>query len=243
VGNQQRSALVRPDGTAARVLIVEDEPSLAELLSSVLRGHGWTIECVSSGHDAIRTVRSFEPDAVLLDLGLSDIDGLEVLRQIRAHDRNLAVVILTARDDTDDRSATMLCGASDFITKPFSIADVLDRVGFALRCRGLSSGNDSSCLVIGDFSINEARREVRRGGTPIALTSIEFELLLVLSKNEGVALSRQQIIDRVWHYDFGAQSHIVELYISVLRAKIDADREPLIHTVAGGGYSLCANQP
>jgi DNA-binding response OmpR family regulator len=224
------------------VLIVEDEPSLAELLTSVLDTFGWQVATVTTGEAAVTAVESFGPDAVLLDLGLSDIDGLDVLAGIRAHHPDVAVVILTARDDAEDRMAALLGGAADYITKPFGVADVLERLCIALRGRGLRADDGAVGLAVGDLYINAATREVRRGGVAIALSATEFALLLQLATNVGVAISKAQIIDHVWQYDFGAGSHIVELSIAALRQKIDADRSPMIHTM-GDGYTLLAANP
>jgi two-component system OmpR family response regulator len=243
VGNASRSSLRRADGAAIRVLIVEDEPSLADLLALVLSRQGWQVATRSSGREAIETARSFRPDAVLLDLGLSDIDGLDVLARLRSHDPNLAVVILTARDDAGERTAAAIGGAADYLTKPFGVDDVLGRIGVALRRHGMKADDTSVGMTIGDLYIDVATREVRRGDTEIVLSATEFELLIQLATDPGVSLSKAQIIDRVWHYDFGARSHIVELSIAALRQKVDADRAPMIHTVGEGEYALRAVDP
>jgi two-component system, OmpR family, response regulator len=237
-----KSSLRRSDGTAVRVLIVEDEPSLAELLTSVLGGHGWLVSAVRTGLEAIDAARSSEFDAVLLDLGLSDLDGLEVLARLRAHDPSLAVVILTARDGAEERTAATLGGADDYITKPFGLDDVLERLTIAMRRHGLHADKMAIGVAIDDLYIYPATGEVCRGDTPIALSATEFQLLLQLATSAGVPLSKAQIIDRVWHYDFGARSHIVELSIAALRQKIDFDRAPMIHTTADG-YALRTADP
>jgi len=178
------------DGTPVRVLVVDDEPSLAELLSSVLRYEGWNVRTAGNGAEAVRTGREFRPDAVVLDIMLPDFDGIEVMRRLRAELPDVCVLFLTARD------------------------------------------------AVEDLTMDEDAREVRRGGELIDLTATEFELLRFLMRNPRRVLSKAQILDRVWNYDFGGQAHVVELYISYLRKKIDAGREPLIHTVRGVGYVL-----
>src|SRR6516225_2481686 len=206
----QAPVLRRADGTPIRVLVVDDEPSLAELLASVLRYEGWEIRTAGDGTGAVRTAREFRPDAVVLDIMLPDFDGLEVLRRVRAELPHVCVLFLTARDAVEDRVAGITAGGDDYVTKPFSLEEVLARL------RGL----------------------LRRGGELIELTATEFELLRFLMRNPRRVLSKAQILDRVWNYDFGGQAHVVELYISYLRKKIDAGRVPLIHTVRGVGYVL-----
>src|SRR6266704_2334937 len=185
--------LQRADGTPIRVLVVDDEPSLAELLASVLRYEGWEIQTAGDGSSAVRTAREFRPDAVVLDIMLPDFDGLEVL---------------------------------------------LARLRGLLRRAGITRARGDTELVVGDLTMDEEAREVRRGGELIELTATEFELLRFLMRNPRRVLSKAQILDRVWNYDFGGQAHVVELYISYLRKKIDSGREPLIHTVRGVGYVL-----
>ncbi len=235
-GGQQE--LRRPDGTAIRVLVVDDEPSLAELLASVLRYEGWEIRTASSGAGAVRAARDFQPDAVVLDIMLPDFDGLEVLRRIRTTLPHVCVLFLTARDAVEDRVAGITAGGDDYVTKPFSLEEVLARLRGLLRRAGVARARITVELTVGDLTMDEEAREVRRGGDEIELTATEFELLRYLMRNPRRVLSKAQILDRVWNYDFGGQAHVVELYISYLRKKIDADREPLIHTVRGVGYVL-----
>jgi two-component system OmpR family response regulator len=231
-------ALQRADGTPIRVLVVDDEPSLAELLASVLRYEGWEIQTASDGSSAVRTAREFRPDAVVLDIMLPDFDGLEVLRRIRAELPHVCVLFLTARDAVEDRVAGITAGGDDYVTKPFSLEEVLARLRGLLRRAGITRARGDIELVAGDLTMDEEAREVRRGGELIELTATEFELLRFLMRNPRRVLSKAQILDRVWNYDFGGQAHVVELYISYLRKKIDSGREPLIHTVRGVGYVL-----
>ena len=234
----QAPALQRADGTPVRVLVVDDEPSLAELLASVLRYEGWEVQTAGDGTGAVRTAREFRPDAVVLDIMLPDFDGLEVLRRVRAELPHVCVLFLTARDAVEDRVAGITAGGDDYVTKPFSLEEVLARLRGLLRRAGISRARGDTGLVVGDLAMDEEAREVRRGGELIELTATEFELLRFLMRNPRRVLSKAQILDRVWNYDFGGQAHVVELYISYLRKKIDSGREPLIHTVRGVGYVL-----
>ncbi len=228
----------RPDGTPIRVLVVDDEPSLAELLASVLRYEGWDIRTAGDGTSAVRAAREFQPDAVVLDVMLPDFSGLEVLRRVRAEQPHVCVLFLTARDAVEDRVAGITAGGDDYVTKPFSLEEVLARLRGLLRRAGVARARSGSELTVADLTMDEEAREVRRGGELIELTATEFELLRFLMRNPRRVLSKAQILDRVWNYDFGGQAHVVELYISYLRKKIDAGREPMIHTVRGVGYVL-----
>jgi two-component system, OmpR family, response regulator len=227
-----------PDGTPIRVLVVDDEPSLAELLASVLRYEGWDIAVAGDGASAVRTAREFKPDAVVLDVMLPDFDGLEVLRRVRAEQPHVCVLFLTARDAVEDRIAGITAGGDDYVTKPFSLEEVLARLRGLLRRAGVARARNGTEVTVGDLTMDEDAREVRRSGELIELTATEFELLRFLMRNPRRVLSKAQILDRVWNYDFGGQAHVVELYISYLRKKIDAGRDPLIHTVRGVGYVL-----
>jgi two-component system OmpR family response regulator len=230
--------LRRSDGGAVRILVVDDEPSLSELLARVLRYEGWDVEVAESGAAAISAARSFRPDAVVLDVMLPDIDGLQVLSALRAENSAVCVLFLTARDSVEDRIAGITAGGDDYVTKPFSLEEVIARLRGVLRRAGMTQAADSDRLTVGDLSVDEDAHEVFRGGERIELTATEFELLRYLMRNPRRVLSKAQILDRVWDYDFGGQAHVVELYISYLRKKIDAGREPMIHTVRGAGYVL-----
>src|SRR5579863_6380250 len=235
----QAPPLQRADGAPIRVLVVDDEPSLAELLASVLRYEGWEIRTAGDGGSAVRAAREFRPDAVVLDIMLPDFDGLEVLRRVRAELPHVCVLFLTARDAVEDRVAGITAGGDDYVTKPFSLEEVLARLRGLLRRANLArTASGESALVVSDLTMDEDAREVRRGGELIDLTATEFELLRFLMRNPRRVLSKAQILDRVWNYDFGGQAHVVELYISYLRKKIDVGRAPLIHTVRGVGYVL-----
>jgi len=228
----------RPDGTPIRVLVVDDEPTLTELLSSVLRYEGWDTAVAGDGASAVRMAREFGPDAVILDVMLPDISGFEVLRRLRAELPHVSVLFLTARDAVEDRVAGITAGGDDYVTKPFSLEEVLARLRGLLRRSGAARARTGTELTVADLTMDEDAREVRRAGEPIELTATEFELLRFLMRNPRRVLSKAQILDRVWNYDFGGQAHVVELYISYLRKKVDSGREPLIHTVRGVGYVL-----
>src|ERR1700733_2306946 len=216
--------LQRADGTPVRVLVVDDEPSLAELLSSVLRYEGWDVRAASTGAEAVRIGREFRPDAVVLDIMLPDFNGLEVMRRLRAEIPQVCVLFLTARDAVEDRVAGITAGGDDYVTKPFSLEEVLARLRGLLRRANLTRAQSEGSLVVGDLTMDEDAREVRRDGDLIDLTATEFELLRFLMRNPRRVLSKAQILDRVWNYAFGGQAHVVELYISYLRKKVDAGR-------------------
>ncbi|MFI9723278.1 response regulator transcription factor [Streptomyces sp. NPDC052396] len=233
-------ALLRPDGDPVRVLVVDDEADLTEVLSRALRYEGWAVRTAGDGAGAVAAARSFRPDAVVLDWMLPDADGLWVLREIRAELPLVCVLFLTARDSVEDRIAGITAGGDDYVTKPFSLEEVLARLRGLLRRAGMAAEPGGSRLVVGDLVMDEEAREVSRAGRPVELSRTEFELLRFLMRNPRRVLSKAQILDRVWSYDFGGRAHVVELYISYLRKKIDAGREPLIHTVRGVGYVLKA---
>jgi two-component system, OmpR family, response regulator len=231
--------LRRGDGDPVRVLVVDDEPLLSDLLAMALRYEGWDVRAAATGNAAVSAARQFRPDVVVLDVMLPDIDGLEVLRRLRGHRPDVPVLFLTARDAVEDRIVGLTAGGDDYVTKPFSLEEVVARLRALLRRSGLAAATrDDSTLVVGDLTLDEDSREVRRGGQAIALTATEFELLRFLMRNPRRVLSKAQILDRVWNYDFGGQANVVELYVSYLRKKIDAGRPPMIHTMRGAGYVL-----
>jgi two-component system OmpR family response regulator len=230
--------MTRPDGTPLRVLVVDDEPNIAELLRMALRYEGWDVEVALTGSQAVSTARKQGPDAVVLDMMLPDFDGMEVLRRLRADHADVPVLFLTARDAVEDRVAGLTAGGDDYVTKPFSLEEVVARLRALMRRAGAQQTAEHSVLTVGDLVLDEDSHEVSRGGTPVNLTATEFELLRYLMRNPKRVLSKAQILDRVWNYDFGGQANVVELYISYLRKKIDAGREPMIHTMRGAGYVL-----
>lgn len=225
-----------------RVLVVDDEQSLADVLASMLRFEGWDARTAGDGATAIAVSRDFAPDAVVLDVMLPDIDGFEVLRRLREQNPGVCVLFLTARDAVEDRIAGITVGGDDYVTKPFSLEEVLARLRGLLRRAAVAQPSAQSAsgarLVVGDLSMDEDAHEVRRGGDVVDLTATEYELLRYLMRNARRVLSKAQILDQVWSYDFGGRAHVVELYISYLRKKIDHGRAPMIHTVRGAGYVL-----
>lgn len=233
-----REQLTRPDGTALRVLTVDDEPSLTELLGMALRYEGWQVATASSGLSAVQAAREHRPDVIVLDMMLPDFDGLEVMRRIRADQPDVPVIFLTAKDAVDDRVRGLTAGGDDYVTKPFSLEELVARLRGLLRRSGATTSRPGSQLVVGDLTLDEDSHEVTRAGEPVQLTATEFELLRYLMRNPRRVLSKAQILDRVWDYDFGGQANVVELYISYLRKKIDAGRDPMIHTLRGAGYVL-----
>jgi two-component system OmpR family response regulator len=231
--------LTRADGSPIRVLVVDDEASLTDLLQMALRYEGWEIKTAADGSSAIATARDFRPDAVVLDIMLPDIDGLQVLQRMRADGNDVPVLFLTAKDSLDDRIAGLTAGGDDYVTKPFSLEEVVARLrGLIRRSTLTADANESPVLVVGDLELDEDSHEVRRAGRLIELTATEFELLRYLMRNPRRVVSKSQILDRVWDYDFGGKSSVVEIYISYLRKKIDAEGSPMLHTVRGAGYMI-----
>jgi two-component system, OmpR family, response regulator len=230
--------LTRPDGSPVRVLVVDDEANIAELIGMALRYEGWEVRLAHTGARAVTAAKEFRPDAVVLDMMLPDFDGMEVLRRMRAANPDVPVLFLTARDSVEDRVAGLTAGGDDYVTKPFSLEEVVARLRALMRRSTVVQAAASSVLVVGDLEMDEDSREVSRAGEQINLTATEFELLRYLMRNPRRVLSKAQILDRVWNYDFGGQANVVELYISYLRKKIDAGREPMIHTMRGAGYVL-----
>jgi two-component system OmpR family response regulator len=231
--------LTRADGSPIRVLVVDDEASLTDLLQMALRYEGWEIKTAADGSSAIATARDFRPDAVVLDIMLPDIDGLQVLQRMRADGNDVPVLFLTAKDSLDDRIAGLTAGGDDYVTKPFSLEEVVARLRGLIRRSTLTiDANESPVLVVGDLELDEDSHEVRRAGRLIELTATEFELLRYLMRNPRRVVSKSQILDRVWDYDFGGKSSVVEIYISYLRKKIDAEGAPMLHTVRGAGYMI-----
>ncbi|MFE6663984.1 response regulator transcription factor [Streptomyces sp. NPDC057697] len=235
---QGRTERLRADRTPVRVLVVDDEAPLAELLSMALRYEGWEVRSAGDGAGAVRMARDFRPDVVILDVMLPDTDGFAVLGRLRRELSEVPVLFLTARDAVEDRIAGLTAGGDDYVTKPFSLEEVVARLRGLIRRSGTATVRSESTLVVGDLVLDEDSHEVSRAGASIHLTATEFELLRFLMRNPRRVLSKAQILDRVWNYDFGGQANVVELYISYLRKKIDAGRSPMIHTRRGAGYLI-----
>jgi len=230
--------MCRADGNPINVLVVDDEAVLAEMVSMALRYEGWNIAAAGDGSSALAAARAQRPDVVVLDVMLPDMSGLDVLHKLREENPQLPVLLLTAKDSVEDRIAGLTAGGDDYVTKPFSIEEVVLRLRALLRRTGVTTLDSGAQLIVGDLVLDEDSHEVTRGGQLISLTSTEFELLRFMMRNAKRVLSKAQILDRVWSYDFGGRSNIVELYISYLRKKIDSGREPMIHTLRGAGYVL-----
>ncbi|WP_434617358.1 response regulator transcription factor [Arthrobacter sp. A5] len=229
--------LTHQDGSPIRALVVDDEASLADLMRMGLRMAGWDVVVAHDGNQAIKTAREFRPEVLVLDVMLPGVDGVELLGKIRTFAPGVPALFLTAKDTVEDRVTGLAAGGDDYVTKPFSMEEVLLRLHRIVQRSGVTA-EDAAELVVGDLTLNQDTREVIRGGALIALTATQYELLRYLMENTRRVLSKSQILDRVWNYDFGGQANIVELYISYLRKKIDADRPPMIHTVRGAGYVL-----
>jgi two-component system OmpR family response regulator len=234
-----RAPMRRADGNPIRVLVVDDENTLTDLLSMALRYEGWEVKTAADGRQALALAREFKPDAIVLDIMLPDIDGLQVLQRVRADGTDTPVLFLTAKDSLDDRITGLTAGGDDYVTKPFSLEELVARLRGLIRRSIVAVTDDSDPVItVGDLSLDEDSHEVFRAGEQVELTATEFELLRYLMRNPRRVLSKAQILDRVWSYDFGGKSSVVEIYISYLRRKIDAGRPAMIHTVRGAGYML-----
>ena len=228
-----------PEATPeARILVVDDETNIVELLSVSLKFQGFEVHSASNGPAALDKAREVKPDAVILDVMMPGMDGFGVLRRMRADGIDAPALFLTARDSLQDKVAGLTLGGDDYVTKPFSLEEVVARLRALMRRTVVVADEASSLLAVGDLTMDEDSHEVTRAGTQISLTATEFELLRYLMRNPRRVLSKAQILDRVWNYDFGGQANVVELYISYLRKKIDANRQPMIHTLRGAGYML-----
>lgn len=230
--------MYRADGSAIRVLLVDDERALTNLLRMALQYEGWDIDVAHTAAEAVDHYRANTPDVIVLDIMLPDMDGLGVLAQIRDSDAYTPILFLTARDSVADRVDGLTAGGDDYMTKPFSLEELVARLRGLLRRSAYLTRADNETLRLGDLTLDGASHEVTRDGVPIALTSTEFELLRFLMQNPRRALSRDEILRQVWNYDFGGRSSIVDLYVSYLRKKIDANHPPMLHTVRGVGYML-----
>lgn len=229
--------LNHPDGSPIRALVVDDEPSLAELMSMGLQMAGWDVQVAHDGNEALKIAREYRPDVLVLDIMLPGFDGVELLGKIRLFAPNIPALFLTAKDAVRDRVAGLTAGGDDYVTKPFSMEEVLLRLHRIVQRAGVTA-EDSAEVRVGDLVLNHDTRQVTRGADDVTLTATEFELLRYLMENPKRVISKTQILDRVWNYDFGGQVNIVELYISYLRKKIEANHPPMIHTVRGAGYIL-----
>ncbi len=232
-----------------RVLVVDDELNIRELVQVALRFHGFTVTTASSGNDALEQAAAQQPDLVVLDVMLPDLDGFEVCRRLRAEGNDVPVIFLTARDTSSDTVTGLALGGDDYVTKPFSVEALVARIRAVLRrvraaagTGGQADGDDglggAEVLRVGDLELDEARWMARRGSTELELSPTEFRLLAFLMRHPGRVLTRAQLLEHVWGWDYGGQSQIVETYVSYLRRKLDPLGPPLIHTQRGIGYAL-----
>ncbi len=228
------------NANAARILVVDDEEHITELLAMALGYNGFEVERCGDGRAALAAIERARPDLVLLDVMLPDLDGFEVARRVRLDEgvtAPLPIIFLTARDSTGDKVNGLRLGGDDYIAKPFSVEELIERVKAVLRRSGRHGGDDAR-LEFADLVLDDDTHEVRRDGELISLTPTEYRLLRYLLANARRVLTRDQILEHVWDYDFTTNSSVLETYISYLRQKVDAGREPLIHTVRGVGYTL-----
>ncbi|GAA5072569.1 two-component system OmpR family response regulator [Thermocatellispora tengchongensis] len=221
----------------ARILVVDDEPNLADLVAMALRYEGFEVAAVGSGGRALALVPEFRPDLIVLDIMLPDISGMEVCRRLKLDGVDTPVVFLTAKDATEDKVGGLMAGGDDYVTKPFSLEELIARVRVVLR-RTRVEERRTARLAFADLEIDEEAYEVRRGGLLVELTPTEYKLLRYLLVNAGRVLTKRQILDHVWEYDFGGNDGVVQTYVSYLRRKVDAHGPPLIHTVPRVGYVL-----
>jgi two-component system, OmpR family, response regulator len=237
--NGQDATVVTGGEPEARLLIVDDEPNIRELLSASLRYAGFEVLTAADGREAVQIAERRRPDLVVLDVMLPDMDGFDVIRRLRSGARPLPVVFLTARDATGDKVTGLTLGGDDYVTKPFSLEEVLARIRAVLR-RTHGDNARVGRLQVADLELDEDSHEVWRAGELVHLSPTEFRLLHFLMSNVGRVLSKPQILDHVWEYDFGGDSNVVESYVSYLRRKVDQSEPRLIHTLRGVGYMLRA---
>jgi two-component system OmpR family response regulator len=226
-----------------RVLVVDDEPNIRELVQVALNFHGCMVLTAASGKAALRDAETAEPDLIVLDVMLPDLDGFEVCRRLRARGNDVPIIFLTARDTSSDTVQGLALGGDDYVTKPFSVEALVARIRAVLRRAsrldaGDGAGEETTMLRAGDLELDESRWTVHRAGTPVELSPTEFRLLAYLMRHAGRVLTRAQLLENVWGWDYAGQSQIVETYVSYLRRKLDPLGPPLIHTQRGVGYTL-----
>jgi two-component system, OmpR family, response regulator len=230
-------AAVAPTPELLRVLVVDDEPSIVDVLCMGLRHHGFEVTAAGTGTDALRQARDWRPHAIVLDVMLPDMEGFDVARRLAAQRTEVPILFLSARDHTADKIRGLTIGGEDYMTKPFSLEELVARLRVILRRSGSGSARPEP-LRFADLQLDEDLREVTRGGVPIELTVTEYRLLRYLMVNARRVMTRAQLLDHVWSYDFGGDARVLETYISYLRRKLDAHGPPLVHTVRGVGYVL-----
>ncbi len=225
-------------GGTARLLVADDEPTILELLSASLRYAGFDVVTAADGNEALTMARAQRPDALVLDVMMPGLDGFEVVRRLRNEGSTAPVLFLTARDSTEDKVRGLTVGGDDYVTKPFSLEEVIARIRALLRRAGTLTPAPSTMLSVGDIDMDEDRHEVLKAGEPVNLSPTEYNLLRLFMRNPDRVLSKAVILDQVWDYDFGGDASIVESYVSYLRRKVDTSEPRMIQTVRGVGYSL-----
>jgi two-component system OmpR family response regulator len=225
-----------------RILVVDDEPNIVDVVTMALRYQGFATESAATGREAIAAVAAFRPHLIVLDVMLPDMEGFEVARRLGAQQARVPIIFLTARDATDDKIRGLTLGGDDYVTKPFSLEELVARIRTILRRAGLAEA-ESSRLVFEDLELDDDAHEVTRAETPVDLTATEYRLLRYFMLNPRRALTRTQLLEHVWDYDFGGDARVLETYVSYLRKKLDAHGPPLIHTVRGVGYALRQPRP
>jgi two-component system OmpR family response regulator len=228
---------VAEDSERLRVLVVDDEPGIVDVVSMALRHHGFDVSAADTGSGALTQARDWRPHAMVLDVMLPDMEGFEVARRLSAQRADIPILFLSARDNTSDKIRGLTTGGDDYVTKPFSLEELIARLRNILRRSGAVAATTSR-LRFADLELDEDTREVTRGGHSIELTATEYRLLRYLLLNPRRVLTRAQLLDHVWSYDFGGDARVLETYISYLRKKLDVHGPSLVHTVRGVGYAL-----
>jgi two-component system OmpR family response regulator len=222
----------------ARLLVVDDEPNIVELLSASLRYAGFEVQTASTGTAALQLARTFRPDLVVLDVMMPEMDGFELVRRLRSDGARTPVLFLTARDATEDKVTGLTLGGDDYVTKPFSLEEVIARIRAVLRRTSDRDSGQGTRLSFADIELDDETHEVWKDGAPVALSPTEFKLLRYFLANPGRVLSKAQILDHVWNYDFGGDANVVESYVSYLRRKVDTSEPRVLQTLRGVGYVL-----
>jgi two-component system OmpR family response regulator len=222
----------------ARLLVVDDEPNIVDLLATSLRFAGFEVATARNGAEALRVAEQFRPDLLVLDVMMPGIDGFTVVRRLRQEGQSIPVVFLTAKDATEDKVTGLTLGGDDYVTKPFSLEEVVARIRSVLRRFRAAEPDRTSRLAFADIEMDEDTHEVWKGGELVSLSPTEFKLLRYFMQNSGRVLSKAQILDHVWHYDFNGEANVVESYVSYLRRKVDTTEPRLLHTLRGVGYVL-----
>lgn len=229
----------KADGSAITVLVVEDDQLLNELLAMAMKAEGWQVVSAMNGFEALALAKENAPDVAIMDIMIPGIDGVEVVRRLRNRGDDMPILFLTAKDELQDKLEGLSVGGDDYVTKPFSLEEVVLRLRSLLRRSiNTSKSEEDTTLTVGDLTLNPKTHEVFRAGEPIDLTATEFSLLEYLMENPKHVLSKAQILERVWNYDFDGNANVVEIYVSYLRKKLDALGDPMIHTLRGVGYSI-----